>query len=278
MTGQTRGSVPPDVQIFGLGAQDCRFRRMAKRDDKAAARRAAREEAERLQAAARSRDRIKAFVYLGLIGLVILGLVFLVFVLPVLKKHARDNRIEGLDFSAIGTSPTAAGCRPLKKVKVVVPKEGWHVKPGTHLDYTDAPPAYGKHWSQYLDTSQYRTIFTSADRPPKEQLVHSLEHGHTVIWYDATLAADSAQLAALNAIAKKLVVDDGVVIVPWTSTGDKADGGVFPDGAHLAITHWTGEGTAGSGIWEYCNGVSGPAIKTFMVDYPKSDSPEPDAP
>lgn len=251
---------------------------MAKREDKAAARRAAREEAERLQAAARRKEKVRAFLYLGLIAVVILGLVFAVFVLPALKKNARNNRIKAIDLSKIGTSPAAAGCRPQQKVKVVVPKEGWHVKPGTHLDYDDAPPAYGKHWSQFLGTSQYRTIFTAADRPPKEQLVHSLEHGHTVIWYDETLAGDTTRLAALNDVAEKLVVDDGVVIVPWISTGDKADGGPFPDGAHLAMTHWTGEGTDGSGIWEYCDGVSGPAIKSFMLEYPKSNSPEPDAP
>jgi hypothetical protein len=224
-----------------------------------------------------NREKIRAWLYHGRIAVVVLGLVAVVVVVPYLKGRARDNRINSLVLSDMGTSPGDAGCRPQKKVKVVVPAAGWHVNLGTHLSYRDAPPAYGKHWPQYLDTDQYRTIFTTADRPPKEQLVHSLEHGHTVIWYDATMAANATEFAGLNKLADRLVVDDGVVIVPWTSAGAKADGGPFPNGAHLAMTHWSG-GDPGAGVWEYCDGISGTALKAFMLAYPKSDSPEPDAP
>ena len=57
----------------------------------------------------------------------------------------------------------------------------------------------------------------------------------------------------------------------------------FPDGQHIAFTHWSVGGTtnaaAGSdkqvGVWQYCSSVSGAALQTYMDDYPFSDSPEP---
>ncbi|MET3963403.1 hypothetical protein ABIE44_003337 [Marmoricola sp. OAE513] len=257
---------------------------MAKGKDsaKAAARKAAREaaqaEAEAFKRAERRREKIRAWIYLALIAAVVLGLAYVAFLRPYLDDRAKENRIKNLALGSIGTSPSAAGCRPEEKVDISIPKSGWHVDPGTTLSYEDAPPSYGKHWSEFLPTGRYRTIFTEKDRPPKEQLVHSLEHGHTVLWYDETLAADETAFAVLQDIADKLITEDNLVIAPWTTSGDKPDGGAFPDGAHLALTHWAGSGDDETGVTQYCDGVSGAAVKAFMIEYPKSDSPEPDAP
>jgi hypothetical protein len=67
--------------------------------------------------------------------------------------------------------------------------------------------------------------------------------------------------------------------VPWTSK----DGEAFPDGQHVALTHWSA-GSEGAekpgqlGVWQYCSEVSGEALEDFMLEYPYMDSPEPDAP
>lgn len=228
--------------------------------------------------AARRKERNAAILKLGLIGAVVLALVFVLVVLPWLRDRAQEERIKDLPLEGIGASPSAAGCGPVTSEKAVPPKDGWHVEDDTELDYDTAPPAYGKHWATFLQASAYRTIFSAGDRPAKEQLVHSLEHGHTLVWYDETIADDSEQLGDLEEIAQELTYDDGVVIVPWSTSGDDADGSPFPGGAHLAMTHWTAETTYGTGVWQYCNGVSGDALKAFMIAYPKSDSTEPDAP
>ncbi len=249
----------------------------AKREARAAQRAEEAARAEVLRKAAKRNERNIAIFKLSLIGLVVGGLIVVLFVVPYLRDKDKQERLENLDLEKIGTSPSAAGCAAVKTEKIVVPEEGWHVEPGTELEYDAAPPAYGEHWSEFLTTEQYRTIFTTKDRPPKEQLVHSLEHGHTVLWYDATLADDKTQYAALEEISRKVEVGDGLVIVPWVSEGEDVDGGAFPGGAHLALTHWTGSDPA-EGVWQYCDGVSGKAVKSFILDYPKSDSPEPDAP
>ena len=61
------------------------------------------------------------------------------------------------------------------------------------------------------------------------------------------------------------------------------DGKAFPDGQHVAFTHWS-VGGAGAGptpakqvgVWQYCSAVSGAALNDFMLKYPYTDSPEPD--
>ena len=86
----------------------------------------------------------------------------------------------------------------------------------------------------------------------------------------------------LRAIAKKFPSNtdggDKFMAAPWT----EEDGEPFPDGAHVALTHWSMGGTNGNpegqlGVWQYCDGVSGEVVEQFMEDYPWSDSPEPNA-
>jgi hypothetical protein len=113
--------------------------------------------------------------------------------------------------------------------------------------------------------------------------VHSLEHGHTILWYDETIAKDDQAVEDLKAIAGKFPsntdFNDKFIAAPWTSD----DGKAFPDGTHVALTHWSMGGTNGNpegqiGVWQYCRGVSGQAVEEFMKKYPYSDSPEPTAP
>lgn len=156
-----------------------------------------------------------------------------------------------------------------------------HVDPGTPVSYPDAPPAFGQHWSVW--DSMDRKLYTTSDRPDLGELVHNLEHGFTILWYDETIADSEAKMDDLRGIASKLQgttdLRDKFKAVPWTSE----DGKAFPKGQHVAMTHWS-VGGAGetdpakqAGVWQYCSDVSGAALETFMQDYPYMDSPEPNA-
>jgi len=156
-----------------------------------------------------------------------------------------------------------------------------HVDAGAVVAYADAPPAFGPH--DATPEPMERKFYTAQDRPSVERLVHNLEHGYTLVWYDDSAARDRVQLRQLQQIADKLQGTANarvkVKIVPWTS----ADGGGFPARRHLAVTHWSlgGGGTHGDqqvGVWQFCSRVSGAALNTFMLAYPYSDSPEPSAP
>ena len=155
-----------------------------------------------------------------------------------------------------------------------------HVQPGTPIPYEDSPPAFGTHYDVWDEIT--RKLYTEGDRPDVGELVHNLEHGYTILWYDETIAADNEAMQTLRGITSKFTDDDNFrnkfKAVPWL----ESDGKPFPDGQHIAITHWSlgGEDAAeGSqvGVWQYCSDVSGAALEDFMLEYPYTDSPEPNA-
>nr|WP_246289964.1 DUF3105 domain-containing protein [Nocardioides marinus] len=160
---------------------------------------------------------------------------------------------------------------------------GNHVDDGQQVFYDDAPPAFGPHWNVFgkAPVPIGREFYTESDRPELEQLVHNLEHGFTIMWYDETVADDADQLTELRAIARKFsdTTDrrNAFIIAPWTET----DGADFPDGKHVALTHWSAGGVGVAegeqvGVWQYCDSPSGEAVDSFVREYPQQDSPEPD--
>ena len=130
-----------------------------------------------------------------------------------------------------------------------------------------------------------RKLYTEDDRPPLGNLVHNLEHGYTILWYDQSVADDGGQMDELRGIADKLQGTGSMRLkfkaVPWLSSDE--DGKKFPDGQHVALTHWSNGGVGDDatgkavGVFQYCTDVSGAALKDFMLKYPYTDSPEPGA-
>jgi hypothetical protein len=191
-------------------------------------------------------------------------------------KDAYDLR----SFSSESLSSIGAKASVCQKVETK-PAEGNqdHVDVGTPMTYPDAPPAFGQHWNMW--DSMDRKLYTTSDRPELGELVHNLEHGYTILWYDKTIQDNDAKMATLRGIASKLQgttdLRDKFKAVPWESK----DGKAFPDGQHVAFTHWSvgGVGETDSskqvGVWQYCSDLSGAALETFMIDYPYMDSPEP---
>jgi Protein of unknown function (DUF3105) len=159
-----------------------------------------------------------------------------------------------------------------------------HVPTGTPVPYKDSPPAFGPHWNEpgTAPAPMERKLYTEGDRPELESLVHNLEHGYTILWYDDSIAGDDDAMTQLSAIADKFTDDSNFrnkfIAAPWTSE----DGDAFPDGQHVALTHWSAGGEDAQegqqvGVWKYCSDVSGEALEDFMLKYPYTDSPEPAA-
>lgn len=220
------------------------------------------------------KDRQRSVLIIGaaaLVGALIIGVAVV--------QYISATKDESRDLAAIGVAASAAGCREV----VTEPAEGNndHRPEGEPIDYETAPPAAGPHWGQFLVGNQIRKFWTVEDRPPVERLLHSLEHGHTILWYDESLTQDDEAMDELRAIARKFAgnaPEDKFMAAPWT----QEDGERFPDGAKVALTHWSMGGTNGNpdgqlGVWQYCDTVSGEAVEGFMDDYPWSDSPEPNA-
>jgi hypothetical protein len=232
-------------------------------------RRAVVEQLRRDQKRAERRRTIVVISVCAVVGLVIIGLA----AIPLLKQNSAAKK----PLAEIGVSSGSAGCQDVTTKKATGNQE--HKPEGTVIDYPDAPPAFGPHYPVTAPFS--RKFYTAGDRPDLPYVVHNLEHGYNLLWYDGTIAEDKDQLAAVKAIAKKFEGDkptDKFIALPWTSE----DGKPFPQGTHVAMTHWSAGGDPSKvakqrGVWQYCARPSGAEVSSFVKDYPYTDSPEPQA-
>jgi hypothetical protein len=212
----------------------------------------------------------------------------------------RTSHANAEPLADVGKSPSAAGCSPYVTLKADGNQQ--HEPTGTIITYTTAPPAFGPHWNEagVAPVAMARKFYSPSDRPPLEALVHNLEHGYTIVWYDDTVAKNNSELDLIRSLGDHFAGTDDwrdkFIAVPWTAADEKATYKAgdpmtqFPAGKHIAFTHWSAGGTPvptlanGNadtskqvGVFEYCSGVSGAALKQFMEDYPFTDSPEPNA-
>ena len=110
------------------------------------------------------------------------------------------------------------------------------------------PPSSGPHFA--APAVSERKFYTAADRPPLETLVHNLEHGYTVLWYDGAQAKGKEQL--LRDIAeqgnKQPEAQDKFLVVEWDSSR-----GAFPADKPYALAHWAKD----TGKRQMCGDLSG---------------------
>lgn len=227
--------------------------------------------AEQLRKDQQRKERMRSFAILGVCVLAVVGLLG-VAVFQYVRSERDKAEAAGTPLAELGVPESEAGCDPVATADATGSNE--HLTIGQPIDYPDAPPASGPHWGNFLQGSEIRSFYTAEDRPEKERLVHSLEHGHTVVWYDDTVASGTEAYRTLRSISEKFDGPaDKVMVAPWTSE----DGGSFPDGKHLALTHWTGPEDQ-QGVTQYCGAPSGAVIESFVEEYPASSAPEPGAP
>jgi hypothetical protein len=222
-------------------------------------------------------------------GFAILGVCLTIAVLIVaaaaygpIKNWWDLRKFEDLKLSEIGAA--ASVCQDVTTKKANGSSE--HVTTGQQVFYEESPPAFGPHWNEagVAPAPMNRKFYTTDDRPELESLVHNLEHGYTILWYDETAADDGDMMSVIEGLADKFRSDpenfrSKFIAAPWTSE----DGAAFPDGQHIALSHWSAGGSGETdtakqkGAWQYCSEPSGAALEDFMLEYPYTDSPEPGA-
>jgi hypothetical protein len=226
-------------------------------------RRAKIEEMRRQQAAA---ERRKSILFIGVSVIVGLGLIGAA-AAPAIMKSINDPSKKPV--SSFGVAASAASCDPV--AENAAKGTGDHVGPNTQkanittVKYDTVPPTSGQHYEAPLGPD--RKFYLVKDRPKMENLVHNLEHGYTVVWYDATVTGDN--LKALENLSEKLG-DDPKTRKFIVSAWDEAYG-KFPEGKHIGISHWGKD----KGYRQLCGQVSGEAIGQFVEKYPQTNAPEP---
>jgi len=223
---------------------------------------------EAMRKAEQAKERRKSMVFIVIAAVVGIGLVAAAAIPAYLDSRNDPTKKE---LTSFGVSLASAGCSAVKTSKGTNnDADRKHVADGTTEDYATVPPSYGPHWSAPVFPA--REFYTSRDRPQMEQLVHNLEHGYTVLWYDSTIKGD--QLAQLKDIAASARGNDAVgpngkfVVSAWDDAY-----GTFPSGKHLGMSHWGAQNS----FTQVCGKVSGAAVEKFVEDHPASDAPEPNA-
>jgi hypothetical protein len=219
---------------------------------------------EAMRKAQQAKERRKSMLFIVLATVIGLGLVAAA-AIPAYLDNRDDPANKAL--SSFGVSAASASCdKPTND-----PATGGndHKPDGAVVEYAQVPPSSGAHWA--APAFPAREFYTARDRPELEQLVHNLEHGYTILWYDDTIkGAKLDELKDLAVAARKEdAVGSGKFIV---SAWDDAYGD-FPKGKHVAMSHWGAE----QGHRQLCGQVSGAVVEDFVKKFPASDAPEPNA-
>jgi Protein of unknown function (DUF3105) len=227
--------------------------------------RRARVEAMRREQQAKERRKSAMIIVVAVVvGLAIVGLA----AYPAIHKSITNPAKKSL--AAFGVSTAAASCSaPQTTPKTNTDALRKHVATGTVENYKTVPPSYGPHWANPVLNS--RPFYSVSDRPEMETLVHNLEHGYTIVWYDKTVTGSQLQgLKDLSdsARGKSETANGKFIVSAWDNAYGK-----FPKGKHLGISHWG----ASSSTVQLCGKVSGSQVQSFISAHPASDSPEPGA-
>ncbi|HXF37769.1 MAG TPA: DUF3105 domain-containing protein [Actinomycetota bacterium] len=136
---------------------------------------------------------------------------------------------------AQGDAQAAAGCSEVRTVPPFDPPQLDQAHIGDAVPtmpplsrYPSVPPASGPHAPSTLPAGIY-------DQPPPiDQVLHSLEHGAVVIWYDP-----SAPAAAVERVASFFDGEQGdhTIVAPYDYPAE-GSAGRLPAGTEMALVAW----------------------------------------
>ena len=213
-------------------------------------------------------ERRRRMIAIGAVSAAVVGVIGVTAFLAVSGEEADP---------AAGQGPVGIGSNATCTDDELIPADGGGDHVETDVTYDTTPPAFGPHRPIWEQVAAGRKLYEADDRPEIESLVHNLEHGYSILWYDQSVADDSDAMDAVEEIVDKFpgpaVAEGKFIAVPWLAE----DGDPFPDGNHVALSHWSvkGDGQTGQGVIRYCSGPNGDEVDDFVTAWPYSDSPEP---
>jgi hypothetical protein len=189
---------------------------------------------------------------------------------PVVKL-IQDSKVRNSSVSDLGVKAAAASCD--KPTDDPAGAAQQHEPDGTAIKYTVSPPSSGPHYPVWAPFD--KKFYSLQDRPAVGNLVHNLEHGYTVLWYNEATANNADQVALIEKISKSKLPassNDFFIAAPFKAS----DGAAWPAGKNIAFTHWSaGAEGAAFGHRQFCSSISGEALTQFMDKYPAMDAQEP---
>jgi hypothetical protein len=144
------------------------------------------------------------------------------------------------------------------RVGTRMPDEGANHVPQTQVPtYQSVPPTSGPHWNLGDGVAPiFWGVYTTPQAEPA--VVHNLEHGGIVIWYQSTATPGDIQKLTQFTQQQLGTTQFKVILSPWSGK----------DFGHpIAVTAWD---------WLlYLDSADIDQIRAFQNDHPASDAPEP---
>ena len=191
---------------------------------------------EKKKAEQRRAQRRRNLVTLVIAIIVSVGVVWLI-----LDESTGTNNNDKPSSADYGVSADAAGCG---EIESATPQKADHIEVGAeHAPYNTNPPTSGPHYA--APVAPIDTGFYTNDIEP-EKVVHNLEHGMIVIWYDP----DAPQETIDNVEKAVQEVPDATVAVPWTD---------MEGSSHVVLTAWA--------KLQRCSDVSKDVVDDFRTKY-----------
>ena len=146
---------------------------------------------------------------------------------------------------------------PVLQVTDVPEQDRSHVEIGqSHTPYNSDPPTSGEHYPVWADPGFYG----EQDRIADEYLVHNLEHGYVILWYDCDQLSSNDCNTLTSGIQDIINEYDGYKLIGMPRSGMD-----YP----LILTSW--------GHMAVFDGFYADPIREYIDTY-QNQSPEPSAP
>jgi hypothetical protein len=181
-----------------------------------------------------SRSKRNRWIAIGVTVVVVAAVVVFVVTRP---RSATAEAAPADLLATAASQATAAGCSEVRDAGPYQPEDqdrshigadGGPAEMPPLSSYPSVPPASGPHNAQPLGAGVYSTA------PPIDQLIHSLEHGASVVWYSPDTS--SAQLTKIQDFYRG---SEGarVIVAPYDYP-DEGEAGQLPAGTEMALVSW----------------------------------------
>lgn len=140
------------------------------------------------------------------------------------EKNQRQKLVSKLTWGGIGLAALAIvgffvwqSVRPATGASFPIMTSAPHLETGTNPgEYNSDPPTSGLHYAEELEPGFYDT---NSYEYPAGYLVHNLEHGYIIFWYNCDLL-DEAGCSELKSQIRSVMDDLGgtkMIAYPWDS-------------------------------------------------------------